>query len=170
MMRGKLYECKECGRKVIILSKGLCQVCRSKTKPAVRRKPVVARPKKKSHNYSEFYRGCIERLSTLKISEYSGQSIAMPTTCNICHILPKRIYKSVAEEPDNIIFLTAEEHTKYDRFLDCMDLPGLRSSMPGLYDLTIRRVSKMVDQGKIKERGRLIYELETAVQHERKQM
>lgn len=158
----KLYECKECGRKVIILSKGLCQVCRSKTKPAARRKP-----RKKSHNYSGFYRACIEELFTIKISEYSGRSIIYPTTCNICHILPKRTYKSVAENRDNIVFLTEEEHSKYDKFLDCIDLPGLRVSMPGLYDLTIRRVSKMIDQGKIIERGRLIYELETAIRNER---
>lgn len=160
----KLYKCSECGREVVILSKGMCPLCRSKSVPKKPRAAIKSKPKKKATNYSNFYRMCIEELFTLKMSEYSGKAIICPTTCNICHILPKRIYKSVAEDRGNIIFLTDEEHNKFDKFLDSMDLDGLKSEMPGLYSMMMTKVRALLADEKIKERGRLIYAIEKEIE------
>lgn len=159
-MERKLYVCS-CGRKVPILSKGLCPLCRSKQLPKKERKPISSKARvKKSTNYSGFFASCLEELSTIKISEYSGRPIPYPTTCNVCHILPKRIYKSVAEDRGNIIFLTESEHHELDKYLDTMDLDSLENKMPGLYNMVLNRVFLLIQEEKIEERGRLIYEIE----------
>lgn len=157
MLKKKLYECHECGAMVVILSKGLCPRCRKKQMPAKKRTPIKSKIKIKpeNENYSAFYAECIEELSNYRMSEYSGKPIYNIGTCNICHILPKRIYKSVAKDRRNIIFLTQEEHTRFDYLLDTMDLDKLKIEMPLLYNIVIQRVKLMNDEKSILECGRL---------------
>lgn len=164
MKARKLYKCSNCDREVPILSKGMCPLCRSKSLPPKERKPLKCKPKKKSTNYSDFYSQCLTELYTIKMSEYSGRSILYPTVCNVCHILPKRIYKSVAEDRENIIFLTNEEHDKLDRYLDSMDMEGLKKDMNKLYLIVLSRVCGMLLEDKVKERGRLIYAIEKEIE------
>lgn len=151
----KLYKCKECGREVAILSKGLCPGCRSKQLPKKAAKPIRMKSKKKEVSYTSFYEKCLEELHTRKFSDYSGKPIVCPTVCNVCHILPKRKYKSVAEDRANIFFLTDEEHTEYDRLMDTLDFETMKSKMPDLYYMTIGRFRSMFEASKIEERGKL---------------
>lgn len=154
-MERRLYKCKECGREVVILSKGLCPGCRSRQLPKKQVKPIRARPKKKEKSYSSFYAECLGILSERRMSDFSGKHIPIPSVCNVCHILPKRRYKSVAEDMDNIIFLTDEEHTRYDYLLDTLDLDTMKKESPLLYFLTLTRFQSLRLSGKVKETGKL---------------
>lgn len=162
MIKSYRYKCRECGREVSILSKGLCPYCRSKELPKKERKPIRSRVKSKREddNYSSFFAKHIEILSEKRMSMFSGKSIYMPSTCNICHILPKRRYKSVAKEDLNILYLTHDEHTRFDYLLDTLDFENLRKEFGDIYRLAVMRVEYMSLQGMIKEHGRLLDEFE----------
>lgn len=66
----------------------------------------------------------------------------------------------MAEDRGNIIFLTESEHHELDKYLDTMDLDSLENKMPGLYNMVLNRVFLLIQEEKIEERGRLIYEIE----------
>ena len=134
---------------VKIRSKGLCPSCRSKEM-----QKKVCR-KKKREGLSDFFGEMIELLRMSGIS-YTGRSIYEPSVCNVCHILPKRIYKSVAKERMNIIFLTEEEHTRFDHLLDCMEFDKLEEEFPIVWRRSLIQIKKMEDMGLIKEKGKLI--------------
>lgn len=51
-------------------------------------------------------------------SDHSNVPIPYPNRSNIAHILPKRKYKSVATHKENVMFLTLEEHTNFDNWMD----------------------------------------------------
>ena len=81
------------------------------------------------------------------------------TLCNVCHILPKRIYKSVATCRDNIVFLHESEHTVFDMYLDRMEFDKLETEFPFVWKYAVKKVLDMESRGMIKERGRLIIEI-----------
>lgn len=163
MLNRKLYKCRECGKEVPILSKGLCPYCRSKELPKKEKKPIRCRPKKKNEedNYSYFFFKHLDMLSQRPVSMLSGLAIHSPSTCNICHILPKRKYKSVAKEDLNILYLTQEEHTRFDYLLDTLDFDRLEKEFKHIFNLSIIRVQIMSLEGKIQERGKLLDKFES---------
>lgn len=69
----------------------------------------------KIEGIGEYFEYQINRCSR---SDNSGRLISSPTTTNIAHILPKRKYKSVATHKENVMFLTSEEHTNFDNWMD----------------------------------------------------
>lgn len=163
MVQKRTYVCDRCGREVRIRSKGLCPACRAKElnenkerKPFLH-KTVTSKKKTKDPELSGFFRLMLDELNEKRMSE-TGRSIPMPTVCNVCHILPKRIYKSVAKERRNIIFLTDTEHTRFDYLLDTMDFDGLEREFGHVWAKTCRTILDMERQGMINERGRLIIE------------
>lgn len=162
-MERKGYECKKCGRVVAIRSKGLCPSCRSKElqkETGVKKKELHKKVYRKKTNpeLSGFFRLMVEKLQEIGVS-MTGLPIHSPTVCNVCHILPKRWYKSVATEEDNILFLTESEHTRFDSLLDRMDFGGLEKEFNSIWRFAVRMVLKMENKGLIKERGRLIIEI-----------
>lgn len=148
-MKGKSYKCGRCGREVAVRSKGLCPACR-----AAEKKPAV-RSRKNRPSYSGFYAKMLEVLQMGGMSA-TGRAIHEPSVCNVCHILPKRTYKSVAEDADNIIFLTSDEHTKFDRYLDCLDFESLEKEFGMVWKAAVFRVKCMVEEGKVKETGKIL--------------
>ena len=100
----------------------------------------------------------LEELNTIRMS-MTGKAIHFPTVCNVCHILPKRIYKSVATCRDNIVFLHESEHTVFDMYLDRMEFDKLETEFPFVWKYAVKKVLDMESRGMIKERGRLIIEL-----------
>lgn len=163
MVQKRTYVCDRCGREVRIRSKGLCPACRAKElNDSKERKPflhktVTSKKKTKDPELSGFFRLMLDELSEKRMSE-TGRSIPIPTVCNVCHILPKRIYKSVAKERKNIIFLTDTEHTRFDYLLDTLDFDGLEREFGHVWVKACRTILDMERQGVIKERGGLIIE------------
>lgn len=162
MGQKRTYKCERCGREVAIRSKGLCPVCRAKERPTGERKPflhktISSKKKTKDPELSGFFRLMLEELNEKRMSE-TGRSIPMPTVCNVCHILPKRTYKSVAKERKNIIFLTDTEHTRFDHLMDTLDFDRLEQEFGHVWKRAGEAIFHMERQGMIKERGRLIIE------------
>lgn len=161
-MARKTYRCERCGKEVLIRSHGLCQACRSKELPKkVPSKVTLSKKKKvvgKSDNLSDFFRMMLEELCSRKMSD-TGKPIFLATVCNVCHILPKRWYKSVATERRNIVFLCSDEHTMFDQHIDRMEFDELEQKFPFVWKFAVKRVVDMYNEGLIKERGRLLTEI-----------
>lgn len=148
----------------MIRSHGLCQACRSKELTPKKKDRITSiknsSKKKKLENpdLSGFFRLMLEELNNSRMS-MTGKAIHFPTVCNVCHILPKRIYKSVATCRDNIVFLHESEHTVFDMYLDRMEFDKLETEFPFVWEYAVKKVLDMESRGMIKERGRLIIEI-----------
>jgi hypothetical protein len=92
-----------------------------------------------------------------KRSEESGTVIPQPTRANICHIFPKRKYKSIQADLTNCVYLTLEEHTKFDMLLDIMAFEQLEKFK--CWETVIERVQWLLP--KIQEQGKLKTAFET---------
>jgi hypothetical protein len=108
------------------------------------------RYKEESDIRSKYFKYHIERCQR---SEESGLPIIEPTRANICHIFPKRRYKSVQAEFDNCVYLTFTEHQRFDQLLDKVDFATLEDEFE-CWDLVVARVEKIMH--KVKEDGKLI--------------
>lgn len=127
------YPCKECGKMVRIRSKGLCPLCRSKSKPKNKRLDV-------------FFREQIEKLKVSPYSVEDGDTIYKPSRKNICHILPKRHFKSVESNELNIVYLTWQQHSDFDRLIDTGDFEGLQEKFPNTCLLIENRLPLLLDE------------------------
>ncbi len=148
----------------MIRSHGLCQACRSKELTPKKKNRITSiknsskKKKLESPDLSGFFRLMLEELNSIRMS-MTGRAIHFPTVCNVCHILPKRIYKSVANCRDNIVFLHESEHTVFDMYLDRMEFDKLETEFPFVWKYAVKKVLDMESRGMIKERGRLIIEI-----------
>ena len=102
---------------------------------------VKAKPKGKS--LAVFFGAHVARLSMTRRSA-TGAYITCPGISNICHLYPKRKYKSVAEDNDNIIYLTADEHTRFDYLLDTMDFNRLLEEFDDTWLLAANKLTALV--------------------------
>lgn len=89
-----------------------------------------------------------------KWSLESGVLLRPFTVFNICHILPKRTYTSVEFDYLNIIHLTQDEHSRFDRLLDTNNFKRLEEEFPKtMKEIRLRMpvlLKKVVEEGKIK--------------------
>ncbi len=116
---------------------------------------MKAKPRKRDDDLSMFFGAHVARLSMIRRSA-TGAYIANPGVCNVCHLYPKRRYKSVARDDDNVIYLTLDEHTRFDYLLDTMDFDRLSSEFGGLWDRIAERMAilapRVEENGKLKTR------------------
>lgn len=122
-MQQKKKICKSCSKETYIFSKGECLNCS--------RKRYVSKRSEDRKERRQFFKVGVGK------SDYcveTGAYIQSLSSGNLCHILPKRSYKSVETDVNNIIILTLEQHHKLDRYLDSIDLQGLKENMPKSYE------------------------------------
>lgn len=154
-MNRKLYPCKECGREVPIRSKGLCPSCRQKQKeeqgdtkvstPIRKFNPKTLEKRKENRKCLDGYFSYhIEILNKRPYSEESRHPIVSPASVNVCHIFPKRIYKSIQCNLDNCVYLTWGEHTRFDKLLDELDFELLEEEFPVAWEKVVERVKKLL--------------------------
>lgn len=67
----------------------------------------------------------------------------------------------MAKEDLNILYLTQEEHTRFDYLLDTLDFDRLEKEFKHIFNLSIIRVQIMSLEGKIQERGKLLDKFES---------
>lgn len=150
-----MLPCERCGRMVAIRSKGLCPACRARELPPKGRTAIRVKAKPKGKSLAVFFGAHVARLSMTRRSA-TGAYIPCPGVSNICHLYPKRKYKSVAEDNDNIIYLTVDEHTKFDYLLDTMDFSRLLDEFGNVWLLAARRMRDLAprveEDGKLKTR------------------
>lgn len=87
-MQRKKKQCISCGEERYIFSKGRCEFCAKKTYT-----------KKKDVSLEKYFQNNIKIITK---SEESGEKIHTPTKANVCHIFPKRIYKSIKDNELNV--------------------------------------------------------------------
>ncbi len=137
-------KCTECGREdQPWFSKKRCKRCASKSYN--RPKKITEKAAKKKKIQSSIRDIYFETLIPLcKRSEESGTPIYDANRVNICHLFPKRTYKSVQANLDNHIFLTADEHTRFDQLLDTLQFDKLEEEFPNAWQIVIKRVKKLL--------------------------
>lgn len=164
IQNNKLYPCKECGSMVKIRSKGLCPKCRYKQRDReCKLKPQsknIQKVEEKS-SLNVFYSSMIAIHSSNPFSIESGKYIYELDRSNMCHILPKRTYKSVSCNADNIIILTIEEHARFDQLLDCLEIDRLMSEFPKTMRIVIDKIKKVLPL--CRENGKIRTALETLI-------
>lgn len=167
----KLYKCEieSCGNEVVIRSriksgeykgKRVCSYCYNRILEPL--KPS----KEKAEEYSKkMNRGSKSKPNTAldvyfeyhveraRKSEESNVAFSA-TKANICHLLPKRRYKSVKADLENVVYLTIDEHTLFDHLLDCNDFEALEEKFPNCWYDVCSRASKVIrrtsENGKLK--------------------
>lgn len=160
MIQRKKKICKECGKEMYLFSRGRCKFCATKTytKP----KQISDKQKKVKKVQSDIRSIYFETLISLcKKSEQSGKTITEPSRINVCHIFPKRRYKSVQANLDNYVYLTADEHTRFDYLLDTLDFETLEKEFENCWQIILKRVKKLLPL--IKETGKLKLKFEEYV-------
>lgn len=139
----KLYPCEKCGRMVPMRTHGMCPYCWKKNSPpkAVKqfKRNINSKNVQDNEILNRFFAFHMEVLQKYPISMASGERIMNPSKCNICHIFPKRYYKSIAADLNNCIYLTWEEHAKFDYLLDCMDFDKIKEEFPNTWEIIRRK-------------------------------
>lgn len=172
MDNNKLYPCNECGKLVKIRSKGLCPGCRYEQRKKEGSlivynnpiKPITEKTKKKRIEerscLSLFFQLNIEKLKKYPYSMESKERIFEPSALNICHILPKRKdggFPSVQCDMRNVIYLTWQEHSNFDKYLDERDFSKLEYFFPISWKLVINILNSLLDN--CRERNKMYFDI-----------
>lgn len=150
-MQQKKKVCKSCDTEQFIFSKGRCKRCASieDSKPI---KKQTEKNKEKKREQSVIRDSYFEyHLEKCTYSEESGKNI-VATRANICHLFYKRTYKSVQGDLDNYVYLTLEEHSRFDQLLDTNDFKQLEKEFK-CWNIVVQRMEKLLP--KISEKGSL---------------
>jgi hypothetical protein len=154
MIQQKKKICKNCQTEQYIFSKGRCQKCATieDSKPLKRGSTIKKQTdKNKANRKSQFairevyFSYHIERC---KVSEESGVNIHNPNRANICHLFPKSKHPSVQDSLGNVIYLTIQEHTDFDKLLFENDFEGLCKKMPNAWKIASSRMVLLLPEVK----------------------
>lgn len=171
MIKKKKKVCKTCGEECYIWSKGNCRSCdaSSKTTSTLQSKNKLKSSNKrirkfnpKSREKRSKERSCLEvyfeyHIERCNSSDETGKAIYNANRSSICHLLPKRTYKSVMCNIDNCVYLTLEEHTRFDYLLDTFKFDVLEKEFKNSWKIACERYKKLIPL--TEESGKLIYKL-----------
>lgn len=142
MIKAKNKVCIECGRDdQPWFSKKRCRGCaiitNSKSAISVARKAITKQTEKnklyrKSQSairdtYFEYH------IANCKSSEHSGVTIYNPTRANCCHLFDKARHPSVQGNVINCVYLTLDEHTRFDQLLYSHQFNKLEEEFPNAW-------------------------------------
>lgn len=134
----KSKTCKNCDRPAF--SKGLCQIHMPKNKIQSIQKPIkqsrtktAQKKKETSEIRSEYFEYHLPRCTH---SQESFKPINNPTRSNICHIIPKARHESVQAHLDNCIYLTEDEHSRFDHLLFNLEFDKLEKEFKNSWNNT----------------------------------
>lgn len=174
-IKRKLYLCniKGCNWRGAILSKGMCPYhyaqMYNKDKADKHTVPTkkINDKLQKTLSMNEFFRRHIKILKGRPYSDFKDTPIRNPSRTNVCHILPKREqggFPSVAEDDDNIFYLTWQQHHNMDKWIDERDFEKFKAEMPELYEMFINRIKVLL--AKVDERPKLYFDLKRLIENE----
>lgn len=150
-MTPKNKKCIKCGREDLPhFSNKRCYYCarKSYSKP----KQVVKTEEKSE--LDTYYDTKIKESRIEPFSFESGKTIYNISRKNICHLLPKRTYKSVSSHDENFVLLTFEEHTRFDHLLDKFRFEDLANEFPKTLAkliLFVRKYQNILEEKKLKQ-------------------
>lgn len=147
----KNKKCIECGREDLPhFSKKRCIYCAKKSYTALNKAPKI----KDNSSLDTYYSEKIKVSKNAPYSFESGKHIYNISRKNICHLLPKRTYKSVESHSDNFVLLTYEEHNRFDDLLDKFRLEDLANEFPKTLSkliLFVREHQDILEEKKLKQ-------------------
>jgi hypothetical protein len=139
MIQQKKKICKNCQTEQYIFSKGRCQKCATieDSKPLKRGTTIKKQTEKNKANrksqsairdvYFDYHiRNC-------RSSEHSGTIIFFPTRANCCHLFDKARHPSVQGNLINCVYLTLDEHTRFDQLLYSNEFDKLEEEFPNAW-------------------------------------
>jgi hypothetical protein len=97
-------------------------------------------------------------LQKITHSEEDYSPIPSPTTANCCHLLPKSSHPSVQSNLDNVVYLTLDQHTKFDNLLMTANFNRLEKEFPRSWPIVCSRLRKVIPL--CTERTKLYFKLE----------
>lgn len=166
-MKNKI--CISCGREdQPWFSKKRCQRCAKieDSKP-LKRGSTIKKQTEKNKSYRKS-RYAIRNdyfdhhINLCKVSEESGVLISNPTKANICHIFDKARHPSVQANLDNYVYLTVDEHTRFDQLLYQHDFERLGQEFPNCLPKVLHRIE--IVSGVCTEKTKFFIKLEEWIQ------
>ena len=152
-MERKKKKCIICNEHKYIFSKKRCLECskidyakkselnkEKKAIPKVTEKTKL-KNKEKSDIRSVYFNFHISRC---KRSEQSGTLIYEPNKSNICHLLDKSRHESVQANLDNYVYLTLDEHTRFDQLLYQHRFTELEDEFTNAWIIACTRMAKIL--------------------------
>lgn len=140
MIQQKKKICKNCQTEQYIFSKGRCQRCATieDSKP-LKRGATIKKQTDKNKSYRKSQSEIRDRyfdfhISLCKASDESGVSIPNPTRANICHLFDKARHPSVQANIYNCVYLTLDEHTRFDQLLYQHEFDKLEQEFPNAWE------------------------------------
>jgi hypothetical protein len=154
-MELKKKNCIECGNEDYWFSKKRCKLCaqkayakkseENKEKKAYYIPKITEKTKLKNKEKSDIRSVYFDyHISRCKRSEESGVLIYEPTRVNICHIFDKSRHESVQANLDNYVYLTLDEHTRYDQLLYQHRFTELEDEFTNAWLIACTRMAKIL--------------------------
>lgn len=119
--------CVICNKEKFIFSKKRCKEC------------AMVSYKSTKTDYKSFFDEYLK--NNRHIDFENGETILYANRSNCCHIFPKSIYKSIAQNNNNIILLSLENHTTLDNHLFKMEFDEIEKKLPKVYKEIMNRAS-----------------------------
>lgn len=146
MLQQKKKICKNCKTEQYIFSKGRCQRCATiEDKKPLKRGSVISKQSEKNKLYRKSQSAIRDtyfeyHIANCRGSEHSGVSILFPTRANCCHLFDKARHPSVQANLINCVYLTLDEHTRFDQLLYSNQFDKLRDEFPNAWASAIGRM------------------------------
>ena len=161
-MKTKYLPCQLCGTEVQMRQtiksgenkgKKACKFCKTKADPPKRYKTKIrkvtpktaAKNKERSKIRAEYFDFHIKACTQ---SEESKKPILNPNRSNICHLFSKSQHPSVQADLGNYVYLTLDEHTKFDTHLFRNDFETLEKEFPNAWPTVCTRIKEILPQVK----------------------
>lgn len=157
MIKAKNKVCIECGRDdQPWFSKKRCRGCtliqNAKSSMAVVRKAIPKQTEKNKlyrKSQSEIRDVFFEyHIANCVSSEHSGFTIVIPTRANCCHLFDKARHPSVQGNLINCVYLTLDEHTRFDQLLYSHQFNKLSEEFPNAWASAIGRMKLLLPEVK----------------------
>jgi hypothetical protein len=153
MIKAKNKECIICGRTdQPWFSKKRCKSCTvSSTPNTLTQRKTIKKQTQKNIAYrntrSEIRDAYFDHhLKECVASEFSGKHIYLPTRANICHLFDKGRHPSVQGNIANYIYLTLDEHTRFDQLLYSHEFEKLQEEFGHAWILALGRMEMLLDE------------------------
>jgi hypothetical protein len=154
MIQQKKKICKNCQTEQYIFSKGRCQRCATieDSKP-LKRGSTIKKQTEKNKIYRKSQSGIREvffeyHIRNCRSSEHSGTIIFFPTRANCCHLFDKARHPSVQGNLINCVYLTLDEHTRFDQLLYSNEFDKLEEEFPNAWAHAVIRMKLLLPEVK----------------------
>ena len=164
-MKSRQLPCELCGRKVNIRAtikhgehkgKKTCPVCKEKSEPKTgtsgpplrqSTQKTLAKQKARSIRRTVYFDHHIKLCTR---SEESNTYIRVASRANICHLFAKGLHPSLEADLRNVVYLTIDEHTKFDNLLFAKDFPALEKAFKNCWSKVCDRFAALLPDCKDK--------------------